>query len=180
VNLAVELFFDDAADARIRAIWERIADAGLPSRLLELGSAPHVTLGVCAGIDVPAFVKELTPFAAREPAQHATLVSLGTFSNRQGVVFLGLVATRELVALHERFDALFARSARDPWEFYRPGRWVPHCTLTTALDPAQVHAALRVCADVTLPIQATLESVALVENPDGRVHARIPLSGRIA
>lgn len=180
MNLAVELLFDDAADARIRALWERIAEAGLPSRLLELESTPHVTLGVCAGIDGPAFAKELAAFASREPVQHATLVSLGTFSNRQGVVFLGLIATRELVALHERFDALFAQSARDPWEFYRPGRWVPHCTLTTALDPSQVPAALRVCADVPLPIQATLESVALVENPDGRVHARVPLTGRIA
>ena len=54
----------------------------------------------------------------------------------------------------------------------------PAGTLTTALDPSQVAAALRVCAEVPLPIQATLESVAIVENPDGKVHARIPLTGR--
>ena len=111
-------------------------------------------------------------------APHATLVSLGTFSNRQGVVFLGVVATRELIELHERFDALFRSVARDPWEYYRPGRWVPHCTLTTALAPEQVAPALRVCAEVPLPIQARLESIAIVENPEGVVHARIPLGGR--
>lgn len=178
MNFAIELFLDEAGDARIREIWERIAAAGLPSRLLELGNTPHVSLGVCAGLDPVDFARRLGEFAAREPAPHATLVSLGTFSNRQGVVFLGVIATRELIELHERFDALFRGVARDPWEYYRPGRWVPHCTLTTALAPEQVAPALRVCAEIPLPIQARLESIAIVENPDGVVHARIPLGGR--
>jgi len=177
MNFAVELLFDDVADARVRELWERIAAAGLPSRLLELGNAPHVSLGVCAELDPVAFAAELSIFAAREPKQHATLVSLGTFSNREGAVFLGLIATPELLALHARFDSVFVACAREPREYYRPGRWVPHCTLTTALDPSQVGAALRVCAEVPLPIQARLESIALVENPDGRVHARIPFTG---
>ncbi len=178
MNFAIELFLDAEADARIREIWERIARAGLPSRLLEFGYTPHVSLGVCAQLDPVAFAARLSEFALREPKPHATFVSLGTFSNRQGVVFLGLITTPELVEMHARFDALFASAARDPWEYYRPGRWVPHCTLTTALDPSQVAPALGVCAEVPLPIQATLESVAIVENPDGKVHARNPLSGR--
>jgi hypothetical protein len=179
MNIAIELCLDEQADARIREIWERIERAGLPSRLLEFGHTPHVSLGVCADLDRPSFTARLAEFAAREPKLHATFASLGTFSNRQGVVFLGLINTRELLDMHARFDALFAVTARDPWEYYRPGRWVPHCTLTTALDPTQVAAALRVCAEVPLPIQATLESVAIVENPDGVVHARIPLSGKV-
>jgi len=180
MNFAIEILLDATTETRIRELWERIAEAGLPSRLLDLGHAPHVSLGVCAELDAAAFAEKLAGFAAREPKQHATLVSLGTFSNRQGVVFLGLIATRELIALHERFDALFAAEGRGPWEFYRPGRWVPHCTLTTALDPVQVGAALRVCAEVPLPIQATLDRVALVENPSGQVHACYPFAGRLA
>lgn len=177
MNFAIELFLDETAEARIREIWERIALAGLPSRLLEFGHTPHVSLGVCAELDPVAFAAPLSEFASREPKPHATFVSLGTFSNRQGVVFLGLIATRELIELHARFDALFATAAHEPWEYYRPGRWVPHCTLTTALDPTQVAPALAVCAGVPLPIQATLDSVGIVENPDGKVHARIPFSG---
>ena len=180
MNFAIELCLDEHAEARIREIWERIERAGLPSRLLEFGHTPHVSLGVCAQLDPAAFAKRLAEFAAGQPKLHATLVSLGTFSNREGVVFLGVIATRELVEMHARFDALFAAGARDLWEYYRPGRWVPHCTLTTALDREQVVSALRVCAEVVLPIQATLESVAIVENPDGIVHARIPLSGGVS
>ena len=153
------MFLDADAEARIREIWERIAAAGLPSRLLDLGHTPHVSLGVCARLEPLAFSARLAEFAAREPKPHATFVSLGTFSNRQGVVFFGLIATPELIDLHARFDALFSASAHELWEFYRPGRWVPHCTLTTALDPKQVAPALELCAAVPLPIQATLESV---------------------
>lgn len=179
MNFAIELCFDEQTDARIREIWERIEQAGLPSRLLQFGHTPHVSLGVCGELDSAAFAGKLHEFAAREPKLHATLASLSTFSNREGVVFLGLVNTPELLAMHARFDALFAACARDPWEYYRPGRWVPHCTLTTALDREQVASALRVCLEVTLPIQATFESVAIVENPDGVVHARIPLRGSL-
>lgn len=178
MNFAIELCFDELVEARICELWERIEQAGLPSRLLEFGHTPHVSLGVCAELDCKAFAGQLAEFAATQPKLHATLISLGTFSNRQGVVFLGLINTPELLDMHARFDALFAAVARDPWEYYRPGRWVPHCTLTTALDPEQVASALRVCAEVPLPIQATLESIAIVENPDGVVHARIPLSGK--
>ena len=177
MNFAVELCFDEQADARVREIWERIEQAGLPSRLLEFGHTPHVSLGVCAELDWRAFAPKLAAFAASEPPLHATLVSLGTFANREGAVFLGLINTPELLALHARFDALFAADAREPRDYYRPGRWVPHCTLTTALDPGQVAATLRVCLDVTLPIQARFESVAIVENLEGVVHARVPLAG---
>ena len=173
------MFLDADAEARIREIWERIAAAGLPSRLLDLGHTPHVSLGVCARLEPLAFSARLAEFAACEPKPHATFVSLGTFSNRQGVVFLGLIATPELIDLHARFDALFSASAHELWEFYRPGRWVPHCTLTTALDPKQVAPALELCAAVPLPIQATLESVGIIENPEGTVHARLPFTGRV-
>jgi len=178
MNFAVEMFFDAAADERVREVWERIAKAGLPSRLLENGSTPHVSLGVCAELDPRAFAEELREFAAGEPRISARLVSVATFANREGVVFFGVVATRDLLDLHARFDAMFDRAARGPWEYYRPGRWVPHCTLTTALDPAQVAAALRVCAETTLPMQVTLAEVAIVENPSVKVHARFPFTGR--
>ena len=177
MNFAVELCFDERTDARIRELWERIEAAGLPSRLLEFGHTPHVSLGVCAELDWRAFAPRLTEFAAREPRLHATLISLGTFANREGVVFLGLINTPELLALHARFDALFVAHAREPRDYYRPGRWVPHCTLSTALDSTQVAAALRVCMDVVLPIQASFESIAVVENPSGVVHARAKLGG---
>lgn len=177
MNFAVEMFFDPASDERVREVWERIAKAGLPSRLLDNGSTPHVSLGVCAELDPVAFAPQLREFAARERRISARLVSVATFANREGVVFFGVVATRDLLELHERFDEMFARAAHGPWEYYRPGRWVPHCTLTTALDPTQVAAALRVCAEVPLPIQVTLAEIALVENPSVRVHARSPFAG---
>ena len=175
MNFAVEMFFDPVADERVREVWERIAKAGLPSRLLDLGTTPHVSLGVCAELEPAAFAGELREFAMSESRVGARLVSVSTFANREGVVFFGLVPTRELLDLHSRFDAMFDRAGRTLWEYYRPGRWVPHCTLTIALDPAQVAAALGVCAEVALPIQASLVEIALVENPSARVHARFPL-----
>ena len=122
MNFAIELCLDENTEARIRELWERIARAGLPSRLLEFGHTPHVSLGVCAQLDPIAFAARLAEFASREPKLHATFVSLGTFSNRQGVVFLGLITTPELIELHARFG--FVPVGRKREVGFKFGRWL--------------------------------------------------------
>jgi len=178
VIFAVEMLLDSASDARMRALWQRIADRGLPSPLLALGHTPHVSLAVSNGLAVDDFVPALREFAAREAPPRTALASAATFGSAEGVVFLGAVPTPALIELHRRFFPLFERAASEPWDHYRPGRWVPHCTVSSGLDPRQVTEALGVCLEAELPIPVTLQGVALVENPSGAVHARLPFGGR--
>ena len=177
VIFAVEMLLDSSADSRVRALWQRIAAAGLPSPLLALGHSPHVSLAVADGLAVDELVPALRTFAAREPPPRTALVSAATFGTAEGVVFLGAVATPALVELHGRFFPLFERAARAPWAHYRPGAWVPHCTVGSGLDAPQVARAVGVCLEAGLPIPVTLEGVAVVESPSGVVHARVPFAG---
>ena len=177
VIFAVEMLLDSSADARVRALWQRIAERGLPSPLLALGHSPHVSLAVCGGLAVDELVPALRALTAREPPPRTALVSAATFGTAEGVVFLGAVATPALVELHGRFFPLFERAAREPWAHYRPGAWLPHCTVTSGLDPLQVEQAIGVCVEAELPIPVTLEGVAVLENPSGTVHARLPFAG---
>jgi len=174
VNFAVELFFDAAADARVRAIWRRLAEAGLPSPLQVHGLTPHVSLAACSKLVPARLAAGLAAFASAEPAQRIALANPATFATREGVLYLGAVVTRPLLDLHAGFFALFERVAESPWDYYRPGSWVPHCTLSLGLGPAELAAAIQICVGLELPIEATLESVAIVENPSGVVHARFP------
>jgi 2'-5' RNA ligase len=176
---AIEMTFDVAAEERVRGIFRRIADAGLPSRLLERGLAPHVSLAVCDELSPVEFSAQLAEFAAAERAQRIAFATLGTFATAEGVLFLGPVVTRALLDLHARFHALFERAARSPWSHYLPGAWVPHCTLAFGLDPEQLGEALQVCAGAELPIEATLASVSIVDPRRAEIHARFPF-GRAA
>jgi 2'-5' RNA ligase superfamily len=176
---AIEMTFDAAAEERVRRIFRRIAGAGLPSRLLERGLAPHVSLAVCDELSPAEFAPRLAEFAAGERAQRIALATPSTFATAEGVLFLGPVVTRALLDLHARFHPLFERAAISPWSHYLPGAWVPHCTLTFGLDPKQLGEAMQVCAGAGLPIEATLESVAIVEPRRAEIHASFPF-GRAA
>jgi hypothetical protein len=173
VSFSVEMFFDGAADARVRSIWRRLAEAGLPS-LREGRDTPHVSLAVCGKLAPERLAPGLAAFAAGERAPRVALATVSTFPTAEGVLFLGAVVTRALLELHARGFAVFGRVAESPWDYYRPGRWVPHCTLALGLAGAQLAEAIQIGAGLELPIEATLESVAIVENPAGVVHARFP------
>ena len=174
---AVELFFDPPGEARVRELWARLRAAGLPSRLLTEGHVPHVSLAVCDELDPRGFAGELEQFAAGERPLDLALVSVSTFATAEGVLFLGAVKTRPLLELHERFFPRFERAARRPWDYYRPPHWVPHCTLDTGLDPAQLAAALPICVGAGMPIEVVAESAALVEPRRAKVLARFPFAG---
>ena len=171
------MIFDPAGEARVRELWTRLADLGIPSFLLTHGHVPHVSLAGCDALDPAEFAAELERFAAREPPLAIALASVATFATDEGVLFLGATKTRALLELHERFWQRLGPLMRGPWDYYRPEHWVPHCTLTMGLDPAQLGAALPICVGAKLPIAVALTGVTLFEPRKARELARFSFSG---
>ncbi len=99
------------------------------------------------------------------------LSSLGVFVSAAPVVFLGVTPAARLLErnedVHRRLDAASIR-VRD---LYRPGRWVPHCTL--AMHVVDVAGALRALSGASLPIAGRASGVHLVEVPTGKVRASL-------
>jgi 2'-5' RNA ligase len=176
---AIEMCFDEESDRRVRAVWQRIADAGLPQPMLELpGAKPHVSLTALERLADPgAFAARLAELAASEPPLAIRMASAATFATAEGVLYLGVVATRELLELHARFYAHFERELQSANPWYRPSQWVPHCTLSLGLTGHQIGAALESCLVGVLPLDATLESVELVEPRRVAVHGRCAFAG---
>ena len=61
--------------------------------------------------------------------------------------------------MHERL----ARAGVDVVEHYRPGRWVPHCTLSMRVPNPLMAAAVRRCLEV-LPLTATVVGAAVTDH----------------
>jgi hypothetical protein len=78
-------------------------------------------------------------------------------------VFLAATVTAALLELHAGFHRRFARFGEASSEHYRPGRWVPHCTLATDLAPDRFGAALAIAGRVPLPLEARLVEAGIVE-----------------
>lgn len=142
----IELTLDDDLDRAVRAEWDLLASAGLPSQALHLGltNAPHVTLGVASALDAVT----LERLAAVELPGEVRLGGLLVFRGRRSaVVSRGVVPSAALLATHAAVDAAMAGAPGRP-DLTLPGRWTPHVTLARRLDDAQLGHALELLADV--------------------------------
>lgn len=139
----VELVLDEASEELVRAQWQALAAAALPSQARHTGATnrPHVTLAVAE--ELPA---ELEPALRQAVAALPLPVRLGAlvcFGGRRRVLARLVVADRALLDLHAAVAEVVA-GCPGPSPLTEPGRWTPHVTLARGLLPEQVGAALAV------------------------------------
>ncbi|MEW2431036.1 2'-5' RNA ligase family protein [Micromonospora sp. NPDC047644] len=165
---AVELYLDPDATRRIRVLWDALEAEGVQSMrsLLERRHRPHVSLMVAPRFDPEQVVEALQGTVVAAPLRldfhHA-----GQFVGR--VLWLGPAPTPELLAHHRLVHDRLAAAGVALAEHYRPGRWVPHCTLSMRVPNTLMAAAVRRCLEV-LPLSATVVGAALTDHARGIAH----------
>jgi 2'-5' RNA ligase len=146
VTQSVELLLDAAADAEIRAQWDRLGDAGLPSsrRITPSPShAPHITLWAGDAIDPDDDTRLPGLFAGVELVLVVGSVTL--FGPRRGsyVLVRAVVVSAALLDLQQQL----LRTLRTPaYSGFEDGRWSPHVTLARRVRADQVSPSLAVLA----------------------------------
>ncbi|HEY4633140.1 MAG TPA: 2'-5' RNA ligase family protein [Candidatus Limnocylindrales bacterium] len=164
--LAIVLGFDATAEQAVVEVWKAIRAVSGSGRLFDLRGRPHVSLAVY-------------PEGARGPLEKAVaafrpaplpfvLASAAAFPGDEGAVFLAPVVDEALLRLHREWHAL----APGAHEYYRPGAWVPHCTVGFNLPEGAVPYAVA-AARALLPIRGRYESIGLIESDrDGKAPIR--------
>lgn len=179
MDLAVILTFDEATTATLRALQKRIREvrAAPPA---EGSVPPHVTLGGVTGVEddtLPALLAEVTRVADSVAPLPAHFPTIGAFPGDAAVLFLAPVVRTDLMTAHQRIDRLLAATGGDVLALYRPGKWVPHCTLAMDLTTADLGAAIGALTDGALPLSGTMTDLAVFTLDTGQELARYPLSG---
>lgn len=139
---SVELTFDDASDGALRAEWDALAAAGLPSQARHTAPSnrPHVTLAALPAVD-PACEPALVA-AAREALPLTVRVgAAAVFGRDPHVLVRTVVVTPDLLRLHARVAAAVGTPDGTTLS---PGRWTPHVTLARRLAGVDLPAALAV------------------------------------
>jgi 2'-5' RNA ligase len=160
---ALECYFDHAADEAVRALWQRLELAAVPSS----GGRPHLSFAV-AGTIPPATRRSLAKDLALLAMPSVWLYTLGTFPTNQNALLLGAVTDAELLAVHVAVHDALAGRVRDPWAHYLPGMWVPHCTLAEDVTPERLVAGFAALHPIE-PIQARIVEVAVRDTRTGEV-----------
>lgn len=164
--VAIEMWFAPEADVRVREVWSALEADGVTS----LGAAthgrhvPHVSLTVMDTL--PAQTEGLAAAAGSAVGATMRLSAVGGFP---GVATFLLPAQHEALAAVQRqlHEELLAAGA-PVWEYYAPGVWVPHCTMTFWANEGDI-AQLAVVSAGRLPIEARVAAVKAVDTHTGEV-----------
>jgi 2'-5' RNA ligase len=170
---AIVLVLDDRTSAMVRAVAERL-DL-LPHTPLPAGVRPHVTLAVCTGLDVPGFEPVLRACVEGRQALECTLASLGIFPTPDGVVFLGVAPSPQLVELQAEIGKRLADMGAQLEPYWIPGQWMPHCTLRTGVPHELLPVAVGRIAEGLAPISGLLTRLLVTEVDSGQVCCEIHL-----
>jgi 2'-5' RNA ligase len=166
---ALECYFDDDADAAVRALWQRLEQAGVPSLASRTHRAhrPHLSFAV-AGAIPPGVRRSLAADLTLLAMPRLWLYTLSTFPTNQNSLLLGAVTDAELLAVHVAVHDALAGRVRDPWANYLPGAWVPHCTLAQDVTPAQLATGFATLHPIE-PIRARVTEVGIMDTRTGEL-----------
>jgi hypothetical protein len=136
--VSIELLLDEATEARVRADWQRLADAGLSSLAAHTAPShrPHIPLLARPTLAAVAFTA-----AAQSLPIPITLAEPVVFAHGdRGVLAWRVVLSEELRDLHAAVHA--AAPAGDDGAHTAPGEWTPHITLARRLRRESLADAL--------------------------------------
>jgi 2'-5' RNA ligase len=166
--LAVCLLFDAHSEHTIRRLWQRLEDAGVPTLLSHTHGAhvPHLSYAVLRTFDLDKVTDALTLLPDEGPmALHFD--AIGMF--RRSRTWLVPAVTSDIARRQERVVEAVESTGAELHRHYRPGVWVPHCTMAPRTTLERLPAVAAAVFEV-LPILATTERAALVDTSTGRQH----------
>jgi 2'-5' RNA ligase len=135
---AITLRLDALAERRIRRLWDALARRGISASMPRLGYRPHVTLGVYDAMAPEAVAPLLAEFARKCLPLATDFTGLRSFPGSAPVLWAEPAPSTGLRAAHSLLHDVVGA---DCHEHYRPGSWIPHCTLAQGLDQDGLRAA---------------------------------------
>ena len=116
--------------APIRGLWDEVARFESRPSMVALGYPPHLTLAVYDDIPPVQASAALRKAFAGGPALRLTFTRLSFFDDPL-VLWAEPSPSADLTSAHARVHACIDPQLCHP--HYRPGAWVPHCTLGTQI-----------------------------------------------
>ena len=140
--VSLELLLDPGTEARIRAEWQALADAGLSSLASHPSPSnrPHITLVVRPSLP------QLTREQLREVIALPLPLTIGDpilfGAGERRVLVRSVVPTEELQHLHATLHAI--AGVGEDAAHTRPGEWTPHISLARRIRANAIPQALRI------------------------------------
>jgi len=173
VALAVCLLFDRRSERAVRALWDRVEEQGVPSLASHTHGrhVPHVSYAVLRRWEQAAVNDALARLDGGDPVD-LSFDGVGLF--RRGRTWLVAGVSADFVARQQRVVEAVTAAGAELHKHYRPGIWLPHCSVAPRATLAQLPQVVAAVMDV-LPLQARLDRAALVNSATGEISPLVGL-----
>ena len=138
--VAININADNASARPIRALWDEVGQLEQSPSLAGLNYPPHLTLAIYDQIDEAEAADAVATVFAAEPPYHLRFSAIRWFENDPLVLWAAPEASDRLMQVHAALHAILDPGLCRP--YYRPGIWVPHCSLGTAIPTQRRDEAL--------------------------------------
>jgi hypothetical protein len=145
MGYSIELYFETAFEHHIRAVWERLAQARVPSFYQRMGGRPHLTLAVCEQVAEPVLYDKLAAFADSLSSCSVNFPAVALIPGTLSMVYLAPVVSGALRHMHQELYTLLQQHDSPPYHRYAPDSWLPHCPISKELSYADAITTLEIC-----------------------------------
>ncbi|HQL48833.1 MAG TPA: 2'-5' RNA ligase family protein [Holophaga sp.] len=179
-TLALQLH--EPAAGNVRRLWDRLENV-LGLRGVRRVPFPHVTLFGFEGVSQPQVQDLLDERCDEASPLILGAVGLGLFLKPQPVLYMPVIRSPGLDALHRALWEGVADLQGHLFPLYGPERWIPHLTLAQFdLEPGRLLEAVAALMDEDLSLSFEVRYLALFDwiGPRYEPRERYPLRGRPA
>lgn len=156
---------DAPHEARVRAIWDTLEKTFGLTFLPRQTPIPHISYYVAERIDAGTIRPPLQTIAQQAAPFNVRATGLGLFTHPHPVLYVPVVRSVALTALHGLLRPAFAAAAVAPVPYYAADRWLPHITLAQGdLTDDNLPAVLRWFRHTPIDWEITINNVALIAN----------------
>jgi 2'-5' RNA ligase len=166
--LAVCLLFDAHSEQVLRRLWQRLEADGVPTLLSHTHGrhVPHLSYAVLRSFDT-AKVADALDLLPDEGPMTLHFDAIGMF--RRSRTWLVPAVTSDIARRQERVVEAVESTGADLHRHYRPGVWVPHCTLAPRTTLERLPTVAAAVFDV-LPLVTTADRATLIDTSTGQQH----------
>ena len=173
---AISISANNETSKYITRLWEH---AGLfedePS-MSSLGYPPHFTFAIYEHLETERLERAVRSVFSGCAPIHITFDCIKFFDTSPFVLW---ASPRDASALHELHTAIHDHN--DPARchvHYRPGAWVPHCTLASSIAHAQKSKAIDFAAKAAMPFDVIFDAADWISFPPIKLAGSLSLGSQ--
>jgi len=138
---AINIRSDNDSSKSIEDLWKKVSQFEEEPSMINLNYPPHFTFAIYEEITQQQLFNALDNVFMKEKKVDIVFDQLSCFDTNPLVLYAQPKNTEELIKLHSRIHECIDPNLSE--EYYRPDKWVPHCTLAYNVQEDKRNEALQ-------------------------------------